>query len=187
MIAEQKIKAYKALQKLVEFYDDELKDNLSIPDATEIGRWVRGLEIMKRFGIPIEYKYGGVSYPVKNAYDDWTRIGLFKEGDISCSDDGSQPNNEWLYKIHFTCGAHIFGQSYPSKTFSAFWAELLSYSPKYCDTQNNAMYFTEDNAKKVYEDFWDIFNKYEVLVAEELKEKRKEKLLAELALLEEGK
>jgi len=121
---------------------------------------------------------------VENVYDSWSY--LYKGPEISWSDDGRQPNkDEWLFQICFTCGAYIFGDSYPRETFDAFFAELKSFGPVYCDTNNNSLYFSEDKSKAVYEAFWPIFRKYQAMVKDEIKRQRKRELELELARLSE--
>jgi hypothetical protein len=73
-----------------------------------------------------------------------------------------------------------------TETFKAFWDELKAFDPKYCDTVNHNMYFSEENSKAVYDAFWGIFNKYKAKVQDELKEQRKKELEAELAKLNGG-
>ena len=58
--------------------------------------------------------------------------------------------------------------------------ELKSYGTAFSDTMNNALYFREDNSKAVYEAFWPLFHKYKAMVADELKEQRKQELVKEL-------
>lgn len=179
-----KIEAYKEILKVVKKHSEIFEEDRFIEQASNIESVILSLEISDRFGIPLQYLGQlGNSYSVKNAYDEWTRIALHGKDSISYSDDGRQPDNEWLFRICFTTGAYTFGQSYPTQTFNAFWQELKGYLPKYIDTANHCMYFTEHTAKFVYDDFWGIFKKYEALVGEELKEKRKLELEAELAKL----
>lgn len=179
-----KIAAYKDLLKVSKKYSDIFDDDSIVPRTSSIEGIIRALEVSDRFGIPLQnIAYGGSSYVPKKAYDEWTRIALHSKGSISYSDDGRQPDDEWLFRIQFTTGAYIFGQSYPTETFNAFWEELKSYNPAYCDTANHSIYFRDDVAKVVYDNFWDIFSKYKSIVGEELKAKRKKELEDELAKL----
>ena len=182
-----KIKAYKDILKTAQKYSEIVDSDRITLDTKSLESAIKALEISDRFGIPIKYLSFSNYLHVENSYDDWTGIMFFPETEaypIGCSDDGQQPKNEWLYIIRFTCGAYVFGDSYPQKTFQAMFNELKAFGPAYCDTTNKALYFKEDVAKNVYENFWPIFNKYKALVAEEIKEKRKQALIDELAKLE---
>lgn len=185
----EKIKAYKELLKLSEKYSEVFDEDSIVPRTREISGIIRALEISERFGIPLKYLSFSNYLQVKNSYDEWTGIAFYSETadhPIGCSDTGEQPKNEWLYTIRFTCGAYIFGDSYPQETFNAFFNELKSFGPKYIDSANKSLYFTEDKAKAVYDNFWPIFKKYKALVGEELKVKRKAELEKELAMLSEA-
>ena len=182
----EKIKAYKELLSVSEKYSEIFDEDSVVPRTKEISGIIRALEVSECFGIPLKYLSFSNYLQVKNSYDEWTGIAFYPETadhPIGCSDTGEQPKNEWLYTIRFTCGAYIFGDSYPTKTFEAFFNELKEFQPKYCDTVNNALYFADDVAKVVYDNFWPIFKKYKALVGEELKAKRKAELEKELALL----
>lgn len=90
---------------------------------------------------------------------------------ISWSDDGRQPSNEWLVNISFPTGWYMLHSSYAPKTFNDMREELKSYWPKYCDSQNNHMYFPVDEAKEVSRSFNKIIQKYRGLASVEIKEK----------------
>jgi hypothetical protein len=184
-----KIKAYKDILKVAKKYSD-IFGNDGVPiEVASIQSVIKTLEICSRFGMEPKYLSFSNYIQVKNSYDEWTGIAFFSETadhPIGCSDTGEQPKNEWLFTIRFTCGAYIFGDSYPTQTFTAFFNELKSFEPKYVDSANKALYFTEDKAKAVHEAFWPIFKKYKALVADEVKAKRKAELEAELAALAEA-
>lgn len=183
-----KIKAYKDILKVAEKYSAIVDSDRLTLDVQSLQSAIKALEISDRFGIPIKHLSFSNYLHVENSYDDWTGIMFFSETldhPIGCSDDGQQPKNEWLYVIRFTCGAYVFGDSYPQQTFKAMFDELKSFGAAYCDSTNNALYFKEDVAKTVHRNFWDIFRKYKALVSEELKEKRKQTLLEELSKLED--
>lgn len=182
---QNKINAYKELQKVVNKYPNEFKDDYDLDGTSET---LQCLEMQQRFGIPLVY-HGSNHYRVERAYDDWTHVALYGENNrkIGWLDEGEQPDNEWLYCISFPCGAYIFGDyfknEYPEKTFNAFFNELKSLGAKYSDTRNSSLYFTEENSKEVYDAFWGIFKKYKSMVTDEMKEQRKKELEAELAKL----
>jgi hypothetical protein len=184
---QDKLKAYKDVLKVAKKYSSIVDADRLTLDIGSLESVIKALEVSERFGIPIKYLSFSNYLQVKDSYDEWTGIAFFSETadqPIGCSDTGQQPKNEWLYTIRFTCGAYTFGDSYPTQTFSAFFNELKSFEPKYVDSANKALYFTEDKAKAVYDAFWPIFKKYKALVADEVKAKRKLELEHELAILE---
>ena len=79
---------------------------------------------------------------------------------ISWSDDGRQPENEWLYCVSFPSGAYFFGNSYPEEHFNAMFEELKGFGPKYSDTTNHNLYFDSSNAKGVHQQLPEIVKKY---------------------------
>lgn len=106
---------------------------------------------------------------------------------ISWSDDGCQPENEWLCVISFSSGAYTlgdyFGGKYPKETFGKMFEELKSFGTKYCDTNNSALYYTTANAYVVCEAFPAIFKKYKDMCQQEYERNRVKELEAELAKL----
>lgn len=181
------IKAYKEILKVAKKHSDIVDADQITLDTKILESAIKALEISDRFGIPLKYLSFSRYLQVKNSYDEWTGIMFYPENadhPIGCSDDGRQPKNEWLYVIRFTCGAYVFGDSHPQETFQAMFQELKSYGAAYCDSSNKALYFREDVAKDVHENFWSVFKKYEGLVELELKEKRKKALVGELVKLE---
>ena len=179
-----KIAAYEQILKIVNKNAEALGDDRVDISKHTLETVVHNLKISERFGIPLKHlAQGGQWLNVKSGYDDWTGIGLYGEKHnrtIGCSDDNTQPKDEWLFAIRFTTGAYIFGDSYPTNTFQAFWHELKAFGAKYSDSANSSLYFTEETAKNVYDNFWPLFKKYKEQVGEELKAQRKEKLLKEL-------
>lgn len=187
MTIKNQIKAYKDILKVAKKHSEIVDVDRLTLDTKSLESAIKALEISDRFGIPLRcLSYSYYMY-VKNSYDDWTGLTFYTETDeqpIGCPDDGRQPKNEWLYVMRFTCGAYVFGDSYPTETFEAMFEELKSYGAAYSDRMNHALYFREDVAKDVHENFWPIFKKYKGLVEVELKEKRKKALAEELAKLE---
>lgn len=139
------------------------------------------LKMSKRFGIPLT-NWNTTQYGVVDSYDNWTCVRLCDGDSIHCSDDGKQPENEWLYIIRFPSGPYIFHSDRSlSGLFKRFFEELKAFGPKYCDTMNHTLYFAEDTSELVYNSFWDIFKKYRALVNEEVKTLRKKELELELS------
>ncbi len=186
------IAAYKDLLKVVKKHSEVFKAQSVALDFNYIKGIIEALEVSERFGVPLNGLQSGDWLRIENVYDDWTALGKFgkKHGrEVSWSDNGKQPKDEWLYKIGFPCGAYTFGgdglwnRDYPEKTFDAFFEELKSYGAAYSDTVNHCLYFREDVSKIVYEDFWGLFDKYKGMVADEIKEQRKQELQKELESL----
>lgn len=180
------IKAHKELLKVVEKYEEVFKGS-SVASDLSIKWEIERLEKEEEFGMLLSRSGDGL-FSVNGAYDNWSRVLYFSDDNgrsISWSDDGRQPENEWLYIVTFTTGAYIFGKSYPTEVFQSFFTELKQFEPKYCDTANKSLYFTPDKAKAVYESFWEIFNRHKAMVEGELKKNRKAKLLEELKKLSE--
>jgi hypothetical protein len=179
-----KIKAYEKLTEL----EPELADALKGDDVFKRAREnLEMLKVSERFGIPLT-PCSSTQYYVEGGYDPWTCVRFHSgEGGLSWSDDGRQPNNEWLYIISFPTGRYIFGDGFYNTgfpdLFKLFFKELKTYNPKYVDTANNALYFTEETSESVYNNFWNILNKYRGMVADESKRLRKKELEEELAKL----
>jgi hypothetical protein len=177
-----KIAAYEKILKLV---TEEISEDRVELSKSALETVIENLKVSEKFGIPLQDVKNNYHQWLKvgNCWDDYMVLGYYGEGlnrSISWSDDDRQPKNEWLLYISFPTGAFIFGDSYPTATFKMFWDELKAFGPKYSDTANHGLYFTEKNAKAVYDDFYILFDKYKALVSEELKAQRKEKLLKEL-------
>lgn len=182
-----KIKAFEELQKVRNIYESYLKDNDVFPTSHSIAQEIERLKQEENFGFKLQ-NWGGGHYRVPGAFDDWSRVLYFNEkGErkIGWSDDGRQPENEWLYIISFGTGAYIFGQSYPEETFQSFFNELKGFEPKYCDTVNHSLYFAPEQAKAVFDAFWEIYGRHKAMVEDEMKKKRKDELLKELKRLSE--
>lgn len=182
----ESIKAHEELLKVVKKYEDEFERS-GVTSVYSIKREIERLEKEEEFDIPLA-RAGDGHFSVVGAYDNWSRVLYFSkdnERSIGWSDDGRQPENEWLYVITLTTGAYIFGESCPTETFQSFFTELKQFEPKYCDTANHSLYFSPDKAKAVYGAFWEIYNKHKAMVDGELKKKRKVELLEELKKLGE--
>lgn len=189
-----KIATYEKILKLVT--DEISEDRIELSKST-LETVIENLKVSERFGIPLQSvtnNYVGW-LKVGKRYDDFMTLGKFGENHgrtISWSDNGKQPRKtgEWLLTVKFPTGAYIFGEgnmwdkSYPKKTFDLFWEELKSFHPKFCDTANHCLYFTDDVASVVYENFYVLFDKYQALVQDEMNEQKKQKLREELARLE---
>lgn len=178
---ENKLKAYQELYTVAEKY----KEHLNYYLLESLGADLKEKELSVKFQLPLVFA-GNTWYKVEGFYQDWVNVGLYGEETsrtISWSDDGKQPENEWLYAVRFCTGAYIFGDSYPTETFNAFFAELKGFEPKYCDTMNHALYFTSENAHKVHEQILPLFQKYKALVVDENNRKRVKELEVELAKL----
>lgn len=120
------------------------------------------VELKEKFGIDIYPRE--VTDTGLYVIDSYRTIGLFGEKykrTILCSDDGRQSEDELLFEISFTEGPYIFGEDYPVELFREFFSELKSYKPKYIDSINNRLYFSMENASKVFNAFPEILKKYQ--------------------------
>lgn len=188
-----KIKVYEKILSLVT--DEISEDRIELSKST-LETVIENLKVSERFGIPLQSVTGNYSgwLKVGNRWDDYMVLGYYDGKEtgrsISWSDNHEQPKNEWLLTIGFPTGAYIFGEggmfdkSYPKKTFDLFFNALKEYKPKFCDTANHCLYFAEDVASVVYENFYILFDKYQALVQDEMNEQKKQKLREELARLE---
>ena len=178
---QEKLKAYQELYAVAAKHEEHLLYGTFETIKYELEQIEKSVE----FGVVLDragygwYSVGGCPY---------ANVGLFGESQnrtISWSDDGSQPEDEWLFLISFPTGAYTFAGSYPTETFQQFFTELKGFEPKYCDSANKALYFTANKAKAVHEAFWPLFKKYKALVKEEMERKRIKELEQELAKLKE--
>ena len=179
--------AYTEILGVINKYKDIVVfDYVDMEEASE--KHLFGVELKEKFGLNIN---PGNIYSI-----DWTSFGDFRVigrwGEkygrtISWSDDGLQPKDEILLRISFSTGAYIFGDDYPKKLFEEFWEELKTYEPKYCDTVNHSLYFSMDNASKIFNDFDSILKKYNEKNREQYKERKIKKMREELNQLEKEK
>ena len=145
---------------------------------------IKADELYGEFGFEGMGQYLYSDYVEVSDYEFIAKYGKDYYRIISWSDDGRQPDNEWLYVISFPTGAYVFDSDYPKDTFNTFFNELKKYAPKYVDTANKSLYFSASNAKIAHNNFYEIFNKYKNLAAAENKKRRAEKLRKELEKLE---
>ncbi|MEG7769297.1 hypothetical protein U2086_14745, partial [Listeria monocytogenes] len=87
---------------------------------------------------------------------------------------------EILLYVGFSTGAYIFGGDYPTDLFQRFFNELKTYSPKYQDSSNKYLYYSLDNAGIFFNQFNDIFKKYNDINREEFKQRKIKKMEDEL-------
>ena len=148
---------------------------------------IKADELHEEFGFEGMGQYLYSDYVKVSDYEFIAKYGEDYNRTISWSDDGRQPDNEWLYVISFPTGAYVLGDypnDYPKDTFNTFFNELKKFVPKYVDTENHSLYFSASNAKIAHNNFYEIFNKYKNLATVENKKRRAEKLRKELDELE---
>jgi hypothetical protein len=176
------IAAYEELKVVIDKRKELLKDDY---DVRSILKTLKRLNIQRRFGVPLtEASPDWYHVGYQGSYG--TYVGYFGEPykrTISWPDSDQQPENEWLFVISFPTGGYIFGDEYPIETFREFFKELKGFGPKYCDTANKTLYFTEEVSAEVYSKFQGVFKKYKNMVQEELKRKRITELQKELEKL----
>jgi hypothetical protein len=184
-------KAYQELLEVAEkypnfgnmysFYDiDKLRE--------EAKKHLWAIELYEKYKVKLDHTR--ISSTDYINISDYLSLGYFGEKHqrtISWSDDGRQPeNSELLLCIHFSTGAYIFGDDYPKEFFQEFYEELKSYKPKYQDTTNKYLYFSMDNASKIFNDFDTILQKYWDKNKADAKKRKIAKMKEQLAELEGG-
>jgi hypothetical protein len=129
------------------------------------------------------------------SFNDYCCISYYKDGVkdrdsgggryISWSEGDKQPIDEWLYQVHFSTGAYIFGEDYDGQQqlFQEFFEELRTYKPDYEDLHNSCLYWKAENAKEIMSQFQNILKKYRDKNTEELKTRKIAKLEEELTKL----
>lgn len=180
-------KAYKEIFKVLNKYKDDVV--FDIDDLKRKSEY-------HLFGLKLRNEYGLDINPKKVNNLNWFKIDEFWIGDlsiglwgekygrtISWSDDGRQPDDEYLFKIGFSTGAFIFGKDYPTELFNKFFVELSSYKPKYIDTVNHCLYWSLDTAKDIFNNYDNILKKYLELNKEDAKLRKKKELEKQLAEL----
>ncbi len=153
------------------------------------------------FGIELKEKYGLNINPKILKSLDWNKFGEYMaiswyggdtNRDISWSDDDTQPNDELLLSISFPTGAYLFGnenmlhKDYPVEFFQKFFNELKKYNPKYIDTHNSSLYFSMENAGKVFNKFNDILKKYHEMNREDIRKRKIKEMKEGLKRLQKG-
>lgn len=145
-----------------------------------------GIELQEKHGLDLDPKIiRSLDY---HKFNDYLFIGWYGEKyrrDVSWSDDGKQPEDELLLVISFPTGAFIFGSDYPQELFKEFFQELKTYKPKYSDTANKSLYFSMENAGKMFNDFPSILKKYHEKNTEDSKKRKIKKMEEELEKLKE--
>lgn len=179
------IDAYKKILKVIKSCakDVELDSTINISHTLE--SLITREELQESFGINLKncYEYGATYFKVD--YDQYiAKYGEKHNRTISWSDDGRQPEDEWLLAITYPTGAYIFGEDYQEKTFNQYFNELREFNPKYVDQANHGLYFAADKAKAVYEKVDEIYKKYLVIAEDNRKASKIEKLKKQLEELE---
>lgn len=175
--------AYKEILDVVKKYKDTCVYDVAEMES-RAKKHLFGIELKEKYGFNLEPKdIQSLDYFRKG---DYLSVGWFGEKyrrHISWSDDGKQPEDELLLWIGFYTGAYIFGDDYPTELFQELFQELKSYNPKYSDTHNKNLYFSMDNAGKIFNEFNSIMDKYYAKNKEDFKERKIKKMEEELAKL----
>jgi hypothetical protein len=187
---EKPIDAYKEILALIEKCAAKVELDYSVSNSYiySLKSLIEKEEVSEKFQI----KVPNCSIAGNNGWynlNNYEHIGLFgakHKRTISWSDDGSQPEDEWLYVLSFSTGGYLFGEHYPKDLFTRFFRELKQYQPKYSDTANHTLYFTSDIAAQVHNDFPQILQRYKnlALVEEHCKAAKIEELREQLKTLE---
>ena len=166
-----KVQLYKEVIAILDKYADIAKGDSAysnlVSTATEE---LQKLELFIQFGIDLSGWRGHRTWYANGEFIRLGKYGSVYDRTISWSDDGRQPEDEWLYSLCFSCGAYTFHKDYPVATFNAMIDELKSYNPKYMDTANHVLYYADDVAHVVHERFPEIFHRHRESIATELTE-----------------
>ena len=158
---------------------------------------INDLELKSRFhlfGLKLKEEYGFNIDPTSVQSNDWVKLGsniiVAWYGPeygrrIAYSDDKRQPKDELLLEVRFPSGAYVFGDHYPEKLYSAFFAELKRLGPKYTDTHNNVLYYSMENAGSVFNGFDDMVKTYREMDARNMRIKHLQDLREEIKRLED--
>ena|SRR6056297_1161569 len=180
----EKIKeAYKEILGLLNKYRESV-----VFDVSDLERRAKN----HLFGVELVESYGFKIDPKIIRSTDWQELMSnvyigFWDGErrkISYPDDGRQPKNETLLCFKYPTGAYIFGGDYPTKFFQKFFLELKTYQPKYTDTCNHCLYFSLENAGKIYNEYKSILKRYYKENEEDIKQRKIKQMRADLAKLE---
>lgn len=165
---------------------ESISGDSRIDTRQEIKRVIKAHEISDSFGIDIVFRSfeSGDTWVKLSDREFIGKYGKQYNRTISWSDDGRQPNDEWLYMISFPTGAYFFHSDYPTHTFESFWDDLKALSPAYCDTNNSSIYWTSDNAKAAHEVLPLLIEKYRPMAFIEVKKAKADKLREEIEKLE---
>lgn len=176
-------KAYKEIFEVLDKYKDIINININnLRNKSEIHLFKLKLD---SYGIYVPLN---TIHNTTHIRIDYNRvIGLWdgEKRKVSWPDDGNQPENEYLFCISFPTGPYFFDEDYPKSLFSKFFNELKTYNPKYCDSHNSSLYYSIENAGKVYNNYRNICNKYYELNKEDRKKRKIDKLKEEINKLEQ--
>lgn len=178
-------KAYEEILEIVNKYRDICVFDANVMES-KAKCHLFGLELKETYGFDVEPK--DIRSLDWNRFGDYMSVGRWGEKyrrTISSSDDGKQPEDELLLELSFPTGAYIFGDDYPSEFFEEFFQELKSYIPKYSDIINKNLYFSMDNAGKIFNEFPAILKKYYDKNKEDVRVRKIKKMEKELAKLKE--
>ena len=167
-----KIQAYHEIVSVMEKHQHLLDCSLNL-----IQSYKRAIEVMSlsdRFGIPLKTTAGSKNHITVSAFESVAIYGKAYSRTIRCSDDGSQPENEYLYVISFPSRWYIYGNDYPTESFNSMFSELKGMGAKYTDQTNSVLYFGDDVAGSVHQNFKPILKKWWAAASDEVREKADE-------------
>lgn len=152
-------KTYKKIFRILNKYKSEIVFDLDSLE-TRAKNHLFGVDLVEKYGFDLDPKI--IINSDYQKLKENVSIGFWdgKRSKIDWSDDERQPNNEILLCISYPSGPFIFGNDYPTEFFQKFFTELKTYNPKYIDSENNCLYFSLDNASKIYNAYDSILEKY---------------------------
>jgi hypothetical protein len=183
-------KTQKAYNEIIEVLNKHR--DLCVYDISDLEskakKHIFGLRLVEEYGLKLDPR--NVQSLDYIRFGDYRAIGWWGEKyrrEVSWSDDGKQPDDEFLFSISFSTGPYIFGYDYPKELFKEFWQELKNYNPKYCDTTNHCMYFSIESCSKVFNEFDNIIKKYYEKNKEDFKLRKIKKMEEDLLKLKTNK
>ena len=111
--------AYEDILEVLKKHEEFIKDDYTINIIKQLEFRIETQTIIDMFDIRLDIS-NTPGYIVIDRNRVIARFGKGTGRNILISDDGRQPENEWLYCISFPRGAYIFGDEYPKKTFDDF-------------------------------------------------------------------
>jgi|LakMenEpi03Aug12_release.lakeMendotaPanAssembly.Ray.scaffolds.fasta_scaffold820678_2 hypothetical protein len=172
-----RLKQYKNLLKKTETYDFlNGEDKERIEDVLKYR--IHAIEISEKFGgIISDDRYVAAEYC---ELMDFMTVGLWGKRTLGISDDGRQPNNEWMLSIWLSTGAYVLSREYVLDVFNLFFQELKDLGAAFCDSTNHRLLFYPKDAKAVYEAYPILLQKYRELAVESSIKAKRERLQKEL-------
>ena len=178
-------KNYIALLESLELHKDLLESDSDLISLSTVEDKIFTRELIEDYGWSIpSYVEGNCRWFRLSEEFSAGTYGKDQGRTISWEDNGKQPNSEFLLCVSYSTGAYYFGEYYDKKLFAEFFQELVTFNPKYKDSENKALYFTKEVAGKLLEAYGGVKKKYQDRYNSEANSRKVQKLKEELSKLE---